>query len=139
MVLLVFGIRLPSFVKGITSELSGMLGAVGMIIAGMTAASMDFKNTVKNPRLYIVSAMRMIVCPAVIFVLLKLALCFISIANAENILLISFLAAMAPAASTIMQFAQIYGKDDEFAVGVNIFTTVLSILTMPIFVALYFM
>jgi predicted permease len=136
-VMLVSGIRLPVFVKGITSELSGMLGAVGMLIAGMTAANMDAKKLIKNKRLYIVSAMRMILCPAIVFLFIKLALSFISLPNAENILLVSFLAATAPAASTVMQFAQIYGKDDEFAVGVNIFTTVLSILTMPVFVALF--
>ncbi len=135
--LLVSGIRLPSFVKGITSELSGMLGSVGMIIAGMTAAGVDFKKMIKNRRLYLVSAVRMIVYPALVLVVVKAALLFINLANAENILLISFLASMTPAAATVMQLAQIHGNDPDFAVSVNIFTTLMCIVTMPIFVALY--
>lgn len=138
-VFMLCGIRLPVFVKDITSSLGGMLGNVGMLIAGILAAQVDFKKMIKNKRLYLVIAMRMIVCPAVVLVILKIIGSFAGIANAENILLVSFLAAMTPAAATVMQFAQLSGKDADFAVAVNIATTVVCIATMPAFVAIYSM
>lgn len=138
-VFMLCGIRLPVFVKDITSSLGGMLGNVGMLIAGILAAQVDFKKMIKNKRLYLVLAMRMIVCPAVVLVILKIIGSFARIANAENILLVSFLAAMTPAAATVMQFAQLSGRDADFAVAVNIATTVVCIATMPAFVAIYSM
>ncbi|MBQ6697486.1 MAG: AEC family transporter [Oscillospiraceae bacterium] len=138
-VFMLCGIRLPVFVKDITSSLGGMLGNVGMLIAGILAAQVDFKKMIKNKRLYLVLAMRMIVCPAVVLVILKIIGSFAGVANAENILLVSFLAAMTPAAATVMQFAQLSGRDADFAVAVNIATTVVCIATMPAFVAIYSM
>lgn len=138
-VFMLCGIRLPAFVKDITSSLGGMLGNVGMLIAGILAAQVDFKKMIKNKRLYLVIAMRMIVCPAVVLVILKIIGSFASVANAENILLVSFLAAMTPAAATVMQFAQLSGRDADFAVAVNIATTVVCVATMPAFVAIYSM
>ncbi len=136
-VFMLCGIRLPVFVKDITSSLGGMVGNVGMLIAGILAAQVDFKKMIANKRLYLVLAMRMIVCPAVALVLLKIIGSFAGIANVENILLVSFLAAMTPAAATVMQFAQLSGRDADFAVAVNIATTIVCIATMPVFVAIY--
>lgn len=138
-VFMLCGIRLPVFVKDITSSLGGMLGNISMLIAGILAAQVDFKKMIANKRLYLVLVMRMIACPAIVLVLLKIIGSFAGVANAEKILLVSFLAAMTPAAATVMQFAQLSGKDADFAVAVNIATTVVCIATMPVFVAIYSM
>ncbi len=103
----------------------------------MLAAEVDFKKVLSNKRLYLVLVMRMLVCPLLILMLLKAVYPIIPVANADKILLISFLACMTPAAATVMQFAQLYEKEEDFAVAVNIVTTLACIITMPIFVALY--
>jgi hypothetical protein len=64
-------------------------------------------------------------------------LSLIPVANADNILLISFLASITPAATTVLQFAQIHDHDAEYATAINIFTTVVCIVTMPLFVMLF--
>ncbi len=130
-------VRLPEFVTDITSSLSGVLGYVGMLIAGITAAKLDFKQAVKNKRLYITSVLRVIAFPTIALLLIWLALLFINVENADKILLISFLATATPTAATIMQFAQIYDVEKDYSVAINIVTTVLSCLTIPIFVILY--
>lgn len=61
----------------------------------------------------------------------------IPVMNTEKILLISFLASMTPSAATIIQFAQLNNKDAEYAVAINIVTTLACLITMPIFVAIY--
>ena len=135
-IMMLCGFRLPAFGKDIASSLGGMLGPVAMIIAGMLAANIDFRKMLKNIRLYPVVAARMIVYPIIVLGLLKI-LQLIPVVDADKILLISFLASITPSASTVMQFAQIHDQDAELATAVNIITTVLCVLTMPLLVMLF--
>ncbi len=139
LVMILFSIRLPAIVGEITDALGSMVGTVGMLIAGMAMAAVDFKKILKAKSLYISSALRMIVCPLVVLGLVKgiLALPFIALENAKSILLISYLAAITPAAATVTQFSKLYGKGEDMAVSINAITTLASIATMPIFVMLY--
>ena len=81
-------------------------------------------------------AARMVVCPLIALGALKL-FALIGFADAKNILLITFLAAITPAASTVMQLAKINERDAEYATAINILTTIVCIVTMPLFVMLY--
>lgn len=134
--LMLIGVRLPVFVRDVTSTFGSMLGPVGMLIAGILATNIDFKAMLANKKIYRVIAARMLVCPLIILGVLKL-LALIPIADADKILLISFLASITPAATTVLQFAQIHDQDAEYATAINIFTTVVCVLTMPLFVMLF--
>ena len=138
LVFMISGVRLPKFAKEVVSSLGNMLGIVGMIIAGMLAAEISFKKIFRNKRLYLVLIMRMVFCPVVVLVTVKCVCMTVSIANVQEILLISFLASITPSAATIMQFAKLKNKDSDFAVAINIVTTLVCVVTMPIFVTLYF-
>ena len=135
-VMMLAGLRLPTFARDITSSFGSMLGPIAMLIAGIVAANIDFKAMLKNKKIYKVIAIRMVVYPLIILVVLKL-LSLIPVVNAEKILLISFLASITPAASTVMQFAQIHDHDAEYATSINILTTIVCIVTMPLFVMLF--
>lgn len=130
------GLRLPSFVKNITTPLGDMVGTVGMLIAGILAANINFKKSLTDKRLYRAVLMRMIVYPMVSLVVLKL-LSLIPVENNGKILLISFLASITPSAATVMQFAQIKDCEPEYAATINIFTTIACIVTMPLLVMLF--
>ena len=136
-VLLVLGLRLPAFLGDITSSLGSMVGYVGMLIAGMTAASVDFSAMIRRRRLYAVCLMRTAVAPLLAFGLLLGILAVFHIADGEKILLITFLATMTPTAATVLQLAQIHDTEPDYAVAINVITTVLSCATMPLFVLLY--
>ena len=135
-VMMLAGLRLPTFVRDITASFGGMLGPVAMLIAGIVAAKIDFKKVLSDKKIYRVIAVRMVVYPLIILIALKL-LALIPVVDGEKILLISFLATITPAASTVMQFAQIHNHDAEYATSINILTTVACILTMPLFVMLF--
>ena len=137
--MMVLRIRLHPFVKEITSSLGGMVGVIGMFIAGMLMAKIDFKNELRNKRLYLTVSMRTVVCPAVLLLLLKGALQFINLPNANYILFIVFLAGITPCAATLMQLAQVYNRQPEYAASVNIISTIVCVVTMPAFVALYWL
>jgi predicted permease len=130
-------VKLPAFVSGITASLGGVLGYVGMLIAGITAASLDFGSILKKPRLYSTVAMRVIVTPAIVLGIIVLALTFIDIPNADKILLVSFLATTTPSAATIIQLARLYDTESDYTVAINIVSTVASCATIPLFVLLY--
>lgn len=135
-IIMLFGWRLPTFVKELTSPLGNVLGAVGMLIAGILAAEIDFKKILKDKRLYRVTLIRTVIYPAIALLVLKL-LSLLPFTNSENILLITFLATITPSAAAVMQFAQLNDCDAEYATAINIFTTIVCIVTMPLFVMLY--
>ena len=137
LVILLSGMTLPAFVTDITASLGGVLGYVGMLIAGMTAAGLDFKKMVKYRRLYLTTVMRVAVCPLIALGILLLGRLIIDIPNTKEILLISFLATMTPSAATIMQLSQIYDTEVDYSVAINILTTVVACATMPLLVLLY--
>ena len=136
-VLMIFGLRLPGLIKDVSSSLGSMVGNVGMLIAGMLMADVNFKNVFSNKRVYIAVAMRMIFCPFVALMILKGIRLVVDIPNMEKILLISFLSSMTPSASMVTQLAQVHNSDEELAVSINIFSTLVCIITMPVFVMLY--
>ena len=136
LVLLLGGWRLPAFAKEITTSFSGMVGPVSMLLAGILAADIDVKQVLSDKKIYLVSLLRLLVFPLITIVLLKV-MALLPVVNSSEILLISFLACMAPSAATVMQFAQLKNRNASLAVSVHIVTTVLSVATMPLLVALY--
>ena len=130
-------VRLPEFVTDITSSFGGVLGYIGMLIAGMRAAGLDFKKMAKYPRLYITTAMRVIACPLLSLAVLLLIRLIVKVPNTTEILLVSFLATMTPSAATVMQLAQIHDTEIEYSVAINIMTTIVACVTMPLLVLLY--
>ncbi len=137
LLLMLSGWRLPAFVTEITASFSDMLGPVAMLIAGVLAAHAPYKKVVRDKRLYLAVVVRTLVCPVVILAAMKVFSLFISLPNTKHILLISYLAAIPPSASTVVQFATLTNVDPDLAAVINIVSTVVCIGTMPLFVALY--
>lgn len=136
LILMLIGISLPKFASEITSSFGSMLGPIGMLIAGMLAADIDFKRIFTNIKIYRVIAIKMVIYPCVMLGVLKL-FSLLPILNIEKLLLISYLAIITPSASSVLQFAQIHDRDADYATSINIFTAVICVVTMPLFVALF--
>lgn len=137
-IFMISGVRLPGFASDLSSSLGSMIGNIGMIIAGMTAARINFREMLVRKRLYFVILMRNIICPIIIVIVFKIILPYIHMTNAENILLIVSLATMTPSAAMIMQLAQVHDTEVEYSVAINILTTIVCTLAMPALVWLYF-
>ena len=138
-VLLFTGIRFPVVVDQAVSSVGNMVGPVSMMITGMLVAGMAPSRLIENRRIFLVVFFRMVFCPGIILLLIRLSHAADFVPNGEQVLLITLLATMTPAASTITQFAQVYHRDAQYAGAINIITTLLCIITMPVFVALYSM
>ncbi len=135
--MMAFGVRLPKYVSEITAPLADMVGIVGMLIVGVVAANINYKSILREGRLYVITFMRMIIAPLAVFIVYKITYPFIPIENIRMLLLISFLSCATPIAATIMQLSQVYDEDVELMAAANITTTLVSIITIPIFIALF--
>ncbi|MMZ49762.1 Membrane transport protein [compost metagenome] len=136
---MVAGIKIPVVINETIGSIGNMIGPIGMLITGMVVAGMNLKRIFSIKKVYKIAFLRMIFCPAIILVLIKLTNANSLVNNGAEILLITFLATATPTASAVTQFAQIYNKNAEYAGAINIMTTILCIITMPIFVFFYYL
>lgn len=130
-------IQLSSLITETMDSMSATIAPISMIVAGMLIAGMDVKDCLKNKRLYIITFLKMIVFPLFAVSLLKFTNLSSMVKNGDIILLISLLASIAPTAASVTQLAQIYDADSEYASAYYFITTLLCILTMPVFVWFY--
>ena len=137
LLLLLFDFQLPAILGNAIGSVGGMIGNVGMLICGMLAAGIDIKKTITNKSVWSIILIRMIICPSIALLFLKIIPVERFMAGAEDVLLVTFLATMTPCAATIMQFAQLHNREPELASAANIMTTLICIVTMPAFVWLY--
>lgn len=135
--LFVTRIQLPNIITGTMESVSVMIGPISMVITGMLIGNMSFKQIFGYKRIYIITFLKMVVCPVIILLLLKYGGMADLLPDGKMILLISLLATITPSASTITQMAQIYKKNAEYASVINVVTTIICIVTMPIMVWLY--
>lgn len=137
LVLFISGIRLPGVLSETLSSVSKLIAPLSMIVSGMLMADVKLKTIFTSKRIYLVAFMRMIVYPAVILAFFKLSNLQSFVSDGYTILLVSFLATMTPAASTVTQMAQVYDNDADYANRINIFTVIVCIITMPLMVMAY--
>ena len=130
-------IQFPGPFQDAVDTMSSMAGPLAMFVIGMLIAGMDMKAMIMNRRLWLVCILRMIVMSGAAFAFLKIYASFQTLDIANNVLVISMLAAVAPAASSISQMAQVYGKDAAYGSAISVLSTLMCIVTMPMFVALF--
>ena len=130
-------IQIPDLFGTVISNMSNMMGPLSMIVIGMLFADMDFKTIFKDKRTYVICFFRLIAFPLVAICLLKLLPLGALSSDYEKILLITTLAACAPAASMVTQFAQLFDKHPGYASVMNVMSVMFSLLTMPLMIMLY--
>lgn len=133
----VLKIHLPSVVASTVDSLSATVGPLAMIITGMLIGGIDLKAYLRSRHLWLVVFLRLIGMPLLILAGIKLSGAAALNENGFNILLISFLATIAPPASTLTQMAQVYHGDANYASALAVISTLCCIVTMPAMVYLY--
>ena len=136
-VLFLTRIHLPEDINSTLSAVGSMIGPASMIVTGMLFAGMDFKQIFASRRVYFVTFLRLIIVPTIALVLIKFSHLASLSSNGPKIMLIVFLAIITPSASTVTQMCQVYGNDSQYASAINVVTTLLAIITMPLMVMLF--
>lgn len=130
-------ICLPEIIGNTLASVGTMIGPASMIVTGMLFAGMNLKQIFANKRVYFITFLRLIAVPLIALVLIKLSNLASFSADGNKIMLIVFLAIITPSASTVTQMCQVYGNDSRYASAINVMTTLLSIITMPVMVMLF--
>ena len=136
-VLFLTRIHLPAIINNTLSAVGSMIGPASMIVTGMLFAGMDFKQIFANKRVYFVSFFRLIIVPVIALFLIKCSQLSTFSSNGNKLMLIVFLAIITPSASTVTQMCQVYGNDSQYASAINVETTLLAIVTLPLMVMLF--
>ena len=135
--LFLLNLSLPSVIAGTMKSIAATIGPLSRFVAGMLMGDQDLLAVLRIRSIWKVAFLRLIVLPLVVLGILKYSGLASLVPDGESILLISLLAASAPAASNVTQIAQVYGHEGDYASAINVITTLFCIGTMPLMVLLY--
>lgn len=122
------GIQLPEIITGPIEGFSGLNTPLAMMVVGTYIAKVKLKEIFSDPQLYLTALLRLLILPA----LLVGILCIVR--PNETLFMSTAIQACAPAAANCVLFAAMFGADAKLASKAVASTTVLSILTMPLFI-----
>lgn len=131
-VLFLFRIKLPAGVQDVLGMMNNMIGPLGMLLAGMAIAEVPLKSIFTKKRNYLSVALRLLLYPVLGLLLMKAIQIVVNLENSSQILLTVYLACVTPACASVTSMAQLYDKDAAYASSLYVLTTLLSIVTMPV-------
>lgn len=124
-------IPIPTVVDDFLSRIAAMLMPVAMIVLGSSFANLSIKRTLLDRRVWLMVFVRLFVLPLFVIV----ALTFI--AKDYSLVAYTLLVAMsAPIGANVAILAQQYDRDTQLAASQIMMTTLFSILSMPLMVAI---
>lgn len=130
LVIFVFGIKLPSPISRTLGFISSLNTPLPMIILGTYLVNIDIKKVIKDSSIWIVSLMRLLVYPIMGIFIIKL----MGIDGTLGMSLV--LSAACPVATATTLFAIRYNVQTEYASESGSFSTILSIISIPLVMVL---
>lgn len=128
--LMVCRIRLPDICLEALVSLKNLTAPLSMFFIGSMLADAKLVELIKKGRMYVLTAFRLMLIPLVLFVLLR-------VFRVESDLIVSLVMITAmPCATNMAIYAEQYGNDALYASQLIAQSTLLSIFTIPLFVAL---
>lgn len=136
LLLFLTGLPLPGIITDTVNALAALNAPVAMLVLGVYMAQADIKKMFTLPRLYLASAVRLVVIP-----LLSLVVLLPVTGRNPSLGMALLLAASAPVGSNVAVYAQKLDMDYTYAVELVCVSTMLSVISMPLLAGLarYFM
>ena len=135
-----YDVVFPKFIIDTLDALRVCMGPVAMLIAGVTIANYDFKSLLKNKKVYVASALRLVVIPVVIlgalFGLKELANAIFGLAIDNTPIILLFFAIAAPLGLNTVVFPEAYGGDPKTGASMAMISHTLCVISIPIMYAL---
>jgi predicted permease len=128
--LFMLSVRLPGPVAKAVDLVGSMTIPLSMLIVGAVVADCKFRELFKGWDLYYIAAVRLILLPLAAFAVLKI------LGFPEMLMVVCVLLVAMPAAATTTIFAEIFDSDSVFASRAVVFTTLASIITLPLMMLL---
>ena len=128
--LFVSGIELPEMIDGAVTHIANLNTPLAMIFLGTYIANSDLKAMFKQKQNYMVAFLKLLVLPFIMFCIYKL------LGISGTLITACMISASVPSATNTVMFAAKYGKDTGVASTVVAFCSLLSVLTIPVMIAL---
>ena len=125
-------VKLPTVIGVPIHHMANLNTPLAMIVIGYALAGAKFGKVLRTGAVYVATVLRLVVCP----LLAVLALYPFRRMLDRNMMLAMAVAASAPVAAMVSMFAAKYRRDVDVSVTIVSGTTLLSILTMPVDIAL---
>lgn len=125
LVIMIFKIPVPDLLMKTITGLGGTSKYLTLMYLGGTLAYVSVKNTVRKPSIFILTIVKMLMMPVLIYYILSF---FLPQFPRTILTIIVGL----PSMTTIAMVAAAYQSDDEFAAEVIFVTTLASLFTIPI-------
>ena len=128
--LFLFSVKLPSVIQQPISFISGMNTPLAMLFFGTYLANTDLKTMFRVKEQYLIMLVRLIGVPVVIMGLSRI------FSLNETLTTACMISAAAPSANNTVMFSAKYGKDTALASKIVALNSFVSIITLPIMIAL---
>ena len=130
-VLLLSRVHVPGVLADTISSVSGVTIPLSMLVIGTSLGGISVRSVLTDWRVYVVSAVRLLVCPLLTWLVLRPF-------AAGALLGISVLMAACPSAMLVTALCLQYERSDAFASKCIFLSTVLSAVTIPLLIWLLF-
>lgn len=134
LILFLLRVRVPEVIGGTLDSVGALTGTLAMILVGVNLSEMPAKEMIRDRRTLVFALLRQTVLPLIVWVLVKWLLP--GDGEMERLRVLTFVMSAMPVANMASLFATEYGSDESLA-GRGVFvTTVLSVVTIPVLLAL---
>jgi len=134
------GAHMPSFLTNSLDTLSKCMGPVAMLLAGVTIAKYDFVSMLKKGKVYVASALRLVILPILIvgflFGLKTLANAVLGMQIGNDVLFLAFFALATPLGLNTVVFPEAYGGNPETGASMAMISHTLCVASIPLMYAL---
>ncbi len=137
MIVVIFGITdVPTIITRPITLIGSMTVPAALLIIGSSMADIDMKSAFGQVKIYLISFVRLILAPAVVFGFFTLLSRFVEID--PLVIKVNMVVIGMPVASYGTMFCLRYGRDESFMVQATLLTTLASAITIPIMAGLLF-
>lgn len=130
-IIFMFSIPVPEIMSSFLNKVGGITSPLAMITLGSTLTYVHIKDVMKEKILYLFSAFKLIIFPSIIWFILQFFI------NDPMILGVSVVLTSLPVASNVTMFCILYEGNKELSVKGTYLSTILSFLTIPVYMFLF--
>ena len=131
LLILVLDLSVPKVIVDIFSSLSGATMPMSMMVIGASLGSVSLLDAFRNPKLAILSAVRLILIPILTWVICRF------LTDDPVLLMTCMIIAASPSAVIVSVIAIQYGRDGVFPSEAVQHSTICSIVTIPLLIQLF--
>lgn len=120
------GARLPDFVSGTLSSLGACMGPIAMVLTGFVIGNYRLRELLSNKKVYIATALRLLVLPVAFLLLLK------ALGADRTALTLCLFGFATPLGLNTVVFPAAYGGDTATGASMAMISHTLCVLTIPL-------